>query len=66
MPRGDGTGPKGQGPKTGKGQGRCNPKGAPSAPGDRRGMGSGSGGGQGQGKRRGGGQGGGQGRGGRS
>lgn len=25
MPRGNGTGPEGNGPKTGKGQGRCNP-----------------------------------------
>ena len=27
MPRGDGTGPRGKGPKTGRGLGRCNPEG---------------------------------------
>jgi len=26
MPRGDGTGPQGQGPKTGRGLGKCNPQ----------------------------------------
>ena len=41
MPRGDGTGPQGQGSKTGRGQGRCDPKGTPSAPRDRRGKGTG-------------------------
>ena len=61
MPQGDRTGPQGQGPKTGKGQGKCGPKGGtPAAQGQGgrgRGQGSGRGAGRGQGKGRGGGQG---------
>ena len=29
MPRNDGTGPKGKGPRTGRGQGNCPPKNTP-------------------------------------
>jgi hypothetical protein len=67
MPQGDRTGPQGQGPKTGRGQGKCGPKGGTSAPQDQGGMGSGqgqgrgAGRGKGQGTGRGGGRGGGQG-----
>jgi len=54
MPQGDRTGPQGQGPKTGKGQGKCGPKGGTPAPqgqgGRGRGQGSGRGAGRGQGK----------------
>ena len=61
MPQGDRTGPQGQGPKTGRGQGKCGPKGATPATqgqsGRGRGQGSGKGAGRGQGKGRGGGQG---------
>jgi len=57
MPQGDRTGPQGQGPKTGRGLGRCNTKGVPSAPRSQRGMGSGKGGGRGQGRGRSGGSG---------
>ena len=59
MPRGDGTGPQGQGPRTGKGQG-----GSKSGKGGRRGSGanSGRGSGRGQGRGQGRGKGGGQGR----
>ena len=57
MPQGDGTGPQGRGPKTGRGQGPCNPKGVPAAPPNQRGLGLGRGGGRGQGRGRGGGQG---------
>jgi len=32
MPRGDRTGPQGQGPMTGRGRGKCNPKDRASAP----------------------------------
>ena len=32
MPRGDRTGPQGQGPMTGRGRGRCNPKDTASMP----------------------------------
>jgi hypothetical protein len=67
MPQGDRTGPQGQGPKTGRGQGKCGPKGGTPAPQDQGGMGSGQGQGRGadrgksQGAGRGGGRGGGQG-----
>ena len=59
MPRGDGTGPQGQGPRTGKGQG-----GSKTGKGGRRGSGanSGRGSGRGQGRGQGRGKGGGQGR----
>ena len=61
MPREDKTGPQGQGSRTGKGQGRCNPKGGtPVAPGQ---GGMGSGRGQGAGQSQGAGQGQGKGRG---
>jgi hypothetical protein len=72
MPQGDRTGPQGQGPKTGRGQGKCGPKGATPAPqrqggtgrgqGSGRGAGRGQGRGSGQGTGRGGGQGSGKGR----
>jgi hypothetical protein len=76
MPQGDRTGPRGQGRKTGRGMGNCDPNdGTPVTPGRGgqgfgRGQGRGSGrgagrkGGQGSGRK--GGQGGGKGRGGRS
>ena len=61
MPQGDRTGPQGQGPKTGKGQGKCGPKGETPASqgqgGRDRGQGSGKGAGRGQGKGRGAGKG---------
>ena len=61
MPQGDGTGPQGQGPKTGKGRGRRNPKGGSMPAQGQRGTGSGRGqsrgSGQGRGKNRGTGQG---------
>ena len=41
MPRGDKTGPQGQGPMTGRGRGKCNPKDRASVSPDRGGMGSG-------------------------
>ncbi len=72
MPQGDRTGPQGQGPKTGRGRGKCNPKGVIPAPQDQngkgtgRGQGRGSGRGAGRGTGRGGGQGNGKGRGRRS
>ena len=50
MPRGDGTGPRGQGPKTGKGQGKCAPNNRSSARQDKGGMGTGRGQGRGAGK----------------
>jgi hypothetical protein len=58
MPQEDRTGPQGQGPKTGKGRGKCSPKGGTAAPqgqvgrgaGKGKGRGSGQGGGRGQGK----------------
>jgi hypothetical protein len=53
MPREDRTGPQGQGPRTGKGQGRCNPKGRTSVLPEQGGMGSGQGQGAGQGQGRG-------------
>jgi hypothetical protein len=51
MPRGDRTGPMGQGPKTGRGLGYCSGSGAPgyAAPGPGRGFGMGSGRGRGMG-----------------
>jgi hypothetical protein len=61
MPQGDRTGPQGRGPKTGRGQGNCNPKGGPSAPQEQGGMGAGRG--QGRGSGRGAGRGKGRGRG---
>ena len=65
MPRGDRTGPQGQGPMTGRGLGKCSSKGGSPAPlaqggtADGRGQGRGSGKGavRGQGKGRGAGQG---------
>jgi hypothetical protein len=65
MPQQDRTGPQGQGPKTGRGMGKCGPKGGTPIPRGQGGMGSGSGQGRGAGKGagRGTGQGGGQGRG---
>ena len=65
MPRGDGTGPQGQGPKTGRGSGKCGPKGRTPASQRQGGMGTGRaqgrvagrGEGRDQGKGRGGGQG---------
>jgi hypothetical protein len=61
MPQGDRTGPQGQGPKTGKGQGKCGPKGGtPPSQGQGgrgRGQGSSKGAGRGQGKGRGAGKG---------
>jgi len=50
MPRGDGTGPQGQGPKSGKGRGKCNPNSGEQIPNDRGRMGSGQGAGRGQGQ----------------
>jgi hypothetical protein len=41
MPRGDRTGPQGQGPMTGRGRGKCNPNGNAFAPRERGNMGSG-------------------------
>jgi hypothetical protein len=66
MPRGDGTGPDGQGRKSGRGQGPCNQGGQPAQPqqggvGRRGGQGKGrGGGGRGQGQGGGGGRGRGQ------
>jgi len=58
MPRGNRTGPQGQGPKTGRGLGKCNPKGGTPEQGqDGRGSGRRSGQGRGQGIARGSGQG---------
>jgi len=70
MPRGDGTGPQGQGPQTGRGTGKCGPESRTPAPqkqggmgtGQGRGAGRGAGRGKGQGTGRGGGQGSGKGR----
>ena len=64
MPKEDRTGPRGQGAKTGRGQGRCNPEDGTSAPQRKGGMGTGRvpeqgvgrGAGQGRGKGRGAGQ----------
>ena len=56
MPKGDRTGPKGQGPKTGRGQGACNPAGKTLGPqgqgkrGSGKGAGKGRGAGQGRGR----------------
>jgi len=71
MPQNDRTGPQGQGPKTGRGMGKCGPKGKTPAPqgqggaatgqGQGRGAGRGAGRGQGQGTGRGAGRGGGRG-----
>ena len=72
MPQGDRTGPQGQGPKTGRAIGKCDPKGKTPAPkgqggtaatgqGQGRGAGRGAGRGQGQGAGRGAGRGGGRG-----
>ena len=68
MPRGDGTGPQGQGPKTGRGMGKCDPQDGTPVPRGQGGMrtGKGQGRGSGQGNGRGGGQGSGKGRGRRS
>jgi hypothetical protein len=41
MPRGDRTGPQGQGPMTGRGRGKCNPNDRASTPREQAGMGSG-------------------------
>jgi hypothetical protein len=56
MPQGDRTGPKGQGPKTGRGQGKCGLKGGTPAPQGQGGMGTGQGRGAGRGAGRGKGQ----------
>ena len=63
MPQGDGTGPQGQGPKSRKGSGKCNPRNKNRASQDQssRGQGRGAGKGAGRGQDRG--QGAGQGRG---
>jgi len=53
MPRGDATGPDGQGPKTGRGQGKCGKGTRNPSQGGQGGMGSGRGGGRGMGLRRG-------------
>jgi hypothetical protein len=73
MPRRDGTGPDGQGSKTGRGLGKCNPDSNNADPMSRKGRGSGQGpgrgaggGGQGAGRGAGGGGGKGRGRGGRN
>jgi hypothetical protein len=70
MPRGDRTGPQGQGPKTGRGRGRCNPIDGSTRPQRQDGIGSGRnqgrGSGRGAGRRQGNGGGAGQGRGKRS
>jgi len=50
MPKRDGTGPQSQGSKTGRGQGRCNPKGQKSVPPEQDGMGSDQGAGRGRGQ----------------
>ncbi len=50
MPQGDGTGPQGQGPKTGRGLGKCSPKDGTPAPQDQGGRVSGRGQGRGLGK----------------
>ena len=50
MPQGDRTGPQGQSPKTGRGQGKCGPKGGTPAPQEQGGTGSGRRGGQGRGQ----------------
>jgi hypothetical protein len=65
MPREDRTGPQGQGPKTGRGMGKCGPKGGAPISQGQGGVGSGKGQGRGAGKGagRGTGRGGGQGRG---
>jgi hypothetical protein len=57
MPQGDRTGPQGQGPKTGKGRGKCGPKGGTPASQGQGGMGTGQGQGAGRGAGRGKGQG---------
>ena len=41
MPRGDKTGPEGEGPMTGRGSGKCNPEDRASVPQGRKGMRSG-------------------------
>jgi len=63
MPKKDGTGPQGQGSKTGRGQGRCNPTDQKSVPPGQGGMGSGRGTGRGRGQGNGRGSGRGQGKG---
>lgn len=50
MPRGDGTGPKGKGPITGRGQGACNSTAKPFQPQAQGNRGSGQGAGKGRGK----------------
>ena len=49
MPRGDRTGPQGQGPKTGRGMGKCGPKVGTASPQSQGGQGTGRGKGRGQG-----------------
>jgi hypothetical protein len=68
MPQGDRKGPQGQGPRTGRGMGKCGHKGGTPAPQGQGGMGAGKdqGRGFGKGTGRGGGQGSGKGRGRRS
>jgi hypothetical protein len=51
MPRRDKTGPQGQGSKTGKGRGKCSPKGGIPAPQGQKGTGSGCRGSRGQGQK---------------
>ena len=50
MPQGDRTGPQGQSPETGKGQGKCGRNGGTSKPQRQGGRGRGQGSGRGQGK----------------
>jgi hypothetical protein len=50
MPQGDRTGPQGQGPKTGRGRGKCGPQSGTPAPQDQDGMGTVRGQGRGSGR----------------
>jgi len=50
MPRGDRTGPQGQGPMTGRDRDKCNPKDRASVPKGQGGMGAGQSAGRGQGR----------------
>jgi len=50
MPQGDRTGPQGQGPKSGRGMGKCGPKDGTPAPQGQGGMGAGRGQGRGSGR----------------
>ncbi len=53
MPKGDGTGPQGKGPKSGKRQGACNPAGKTFEPQDQGKQKTGRGGGKGRGAKQG-------------